>query len=391
MKFLITAGPTLSYGAVHARACALALRQGARRWGVYVLVVAVLASAGAGWASALAAVQALAAWLVLPLFWSVAQGPGWALGGTLAHGLAGAGLLLGARQWLWPAHWAEAERALPIAPAEQRQSDVRLIALALLPWAALSGGGAAVWLLARPPWLHGHGLVSTLALAVALGLSMLLGLCMQHLRRRAPAASARTAPSAALTARSVPAGAARQSDRAAPAAAARVNWPRAVLWWPLWRGVAPRTAKLLLAGCGLVLALAVAAAALPQWAPWWLAAQALAGLVLVSRLNLLSQLELAPQLAACAALPLSPTRLERSRRLMAVLPHVLGVVVMALAVCAAVPADQLRGGRVLGWAVCAVAAAAMDLEMKHSDDANQALRWLFMLILTLAWGSEVWR
>lgn len=375
--------PTLSYGAMHALACWLALRQGARRWAVYVLMAAVLAGAGADLASALAALQALAAWLVLPLFWAVAQGPLWALAGLLLHTLAGAGLLWGARQWLWPAQWAEQERALPIAPSAQTRSDLRLIFLALLPWCVMCVGGAAVWLVRRPAWLAGHEGRAALALLAALAGAMALGVLMQRLRRKPP-------PSGRPALPRQPA-AAHPRSMAVQRPWAVVAWPRALLWWPLWRGVAPRSMRALALAVVVVFTLAAAAAVLPRAAPWWLAALGLAALVAVSRLKVLTQLELVPLLDACTPLPLSAIHLRAAQQALAALPLLLGVAAMLGTLWLVVPAGQLRGGRVLAWAMCVVVAGAMELRWAQPDAGVRSARWLFMLVLSVALGSEVWR
>lgn len=374
--------PTLSYGAMHALACWLALRQGARRWAVYVLMAALLAGAGADLASALAALQALAAWLVLPLFWAVAQGPVWALAGFALHVLAGAGLLLAARQWLWPVSWAEQERALPIAPQAQSRSDLRLIGLALLPWCVLCGGGAAVWLVRQPAWLGGHHSAAALALLAALLGSMSLGLLMQRLRRGPP-------PPGRLAVSGQPAGPrsrAREVRRGAV-----LGWCRALLWWPLWRGVAPRSGRAMALAVAGVLTLAAAAAVAPRAAPWWLAAQSLAALVAVSRLKLLTQLELAPLREAFTPLPLSPSQLRAAQLVLAAGPLLLGLAAMVCCVWLVVPAGQLRGVRVLSWAACVASAGAMELRWTQRDAGVRSARWIFMLVLSVAMGSEVWR
>lgn len=375
--------PTLSYGAMHAMACWLALRQGARRWAVYVLMAAVLAGAGAGLASALVALQAMAAWLVLPLFWAVAQGPVWALAGLALHALAGAGLLWAARQWLWPVTWAEQERALPIAPQAQASSDLRLIFLALLPWCVMCAGGAAVWLVRRPAWLAGHEGQAALALLAALLGAMALGVVMQRQRRRPPPSWRLAVPGQPTAARSRAAG--------LPQRWAVVGWPRALLWWPLWRGVAPRTGRALSLAVVVVLAIAAAVAVAPRAAPWWLAALSLAGLVAVSRLKLLTQLELAPLLDACTPLPLSASHLRAAQQVLAALPLLLGLAAMLCTLWLMVPSGQLRGGRVLSWAVCVASAGAMELRWTQRDAGVRSPRWIFMLVLSVALGSEVWR
>jgi len=346
-------------------------------------MAALLASAGADLASAVAALQALAAWLVLPLFWAVARGPAWALAGLVLHTAAGAGLLWAARQWLWPANWAEQERALPIAPRAQARSDLRLILLALLPWCVLCAGGAAVWLARRPAWLAGHEPVAALALLAALLGAMAEGVWMQRVRRRPPAWG-RMGTAGQPASAQAPAGPVWRRGSV-------VGWPRALLWWPLWRGVAPRSGRSLALALAAVLTPVVAACVAPRVAPWWLAALSLLALVAVSRLKQLTQLELAPLLEAGTPLPLAASRLRAAQQMLAAAPLLLGLAAMVGSLWLVVPAGQLRGGRVLSWAVCVASAGAMELRWAQRDASVRSARWIFMLVLSVALGSEVSR
>jgi hypothetical protein len=365
----------LSYAAVRARACRQAARAFVARWGVYALIAALVAGAGADAASGAAAVAALAGWVVLPLFWCVSQGWAWGVPATLLQGALGAALLWGLRQIIWPECWAEAERALPLLPQDIRRADLRWLGMVALPWVLLMGTGAGVWLVTTPPWLKGHQAAAVLAWLMAMALMLALGVAMQAARRGAPPRrqSAR-APAPALTGHTGP-----------------VRVSRALLLWPLWRGPARRTAQTAAAGSALLLALAAFGLATPAWAPWWLAAQALCGQVLVSRLNLLSQLELGPLLQGCAPLPLAPQGLQRLRRVACLIPAGAAHGLMALALLLVVPSQQLRPAVLLAWWLCCSAAESMDIQMQHRDAGAKAARWLFMLVLSACIGSEVLR
>jgi hypothetical protein len=155
--------------------------------------------------------------------------------------------------------------------------------------------------------------------------------------------------------------------------------------------VAPRTGRALSLAVVVVLAIAAAVAVAPRAAPWWLAALSLAGLVAVSRLKLLTQLELAPLLDACTPLPLSASHLRAAQQVLAALPLLLGLAAMLCTLWLMVPSGQLRGGRVLSWAVCVASAGAMELRWTQRDAGVRSPRWIFMLVLSVALGSEVWR
>ena len=244
-------------------------------------------------------------------------------------------------------------------------------------------GGAAVWLVRRPAWLAGHEGRAALALLAALAGAMALGVLMQRLRRKPP-------PSGRPALPRQPA-AAHPRSMAVQRQWAVVAWPRALLWWPLWRGVAPRSMRALALAVVVVFTLAAAAAVVPRAAPWWLATLSLAALVAVSRLKVLTQLELAPLLDACTPLPLSAIHLRAAQQALAALPLLLGVAAMLGTLWLVVPAGQLRGGRVLAWAVCVASAGAMELRWTQPDAGVRSARWLFMLVLSVALGSEVWR
>jgi hypothetical protein len=93
------------------RGCVAALRAFVRRLGVYLLVLAIVAGAGAS--TPLQVIAALAGWTVMPLFNTATHGA-WLLAGATLQAMFGGALVWGARALPWPLRWAEAERALPI-------------------------------------------------------------------------------------------------------------------------------------------------------------------------------------------------------------------------------------------------------------------------------------
>ncbi len=363
------------YRRVLAAACAQALRRWLGRWAVFVLVAAVVASAGAGLDSALATVAALAAWVALPLARGVAAGGLWPVLALLGVVAVGAGLLAALAPLLWPARWREAERALPLAPGDTTRADLPWIALATLPWAALQLGGVAVWLGQRPAWLAGHELALVLTTGLALGLVVVAGLGLQRMRRRG-AGLGRPGPRAWSV----------STRPAAARGAARLSPLRPLILWPLRRGVAPRAARhaaLTLAAAGLLL---VALAVRPGWAPWWLALQSLVAMAAVARARVLAALELRPLLDAGAALPLSRRGWAWRIDAVSVAPALVGVALLAAATVALAPGG--RGAVLAAWSGWLALAAVLELRVPVADASVQSARWLFLLAVALALASE---
>jgi hypothetical protein len=360
------------YARVQATACALALRRRLGRWLLAALVALLLASAGAGPATAGSTALALAAWTALPLARGAAAGPAACMLAVLGSAAAGLGLVVAARHLLWPTAWREAEHALPIARRDTVLSDLPWVTLAALPWAVLQGAGIAVWLAQRPPWLAGHEAAMVVAGVGATLAAVVAGLALQQFRRR----GVRHVPTQHR--RGVPLGAGLQR----PAGPARV-----LFWWPLWRGVAPRVAfhALMAPACGAVLLGALAWR--PSWAPWWLAVQGVVAMVLVVRLRALATLELAPLLQACAVLPLSPARLRAALDGVCMLPGLAAAAALAAAVPAAAP--HARPGVLAAWWCWLLAAALLELRAPARDTTVQSARWIFLSIVVLALASEV--
>jgi hypothetical protein len=367
-----TQGPALegwAYGRVHAAACWLALRRWVWRWAVFAAVAVLVATGGAGVDTALGVARALAAWAALPLARGAAAGGIWAPLAVLGCAGVGLALLASVRQRLWPTAWREAERALPLAPRATRLSDLRIVALASLPWAGLQGLGLLAWLAQSPPWLGGRAAAVVAAGLAALALMLAGGVLMQQLRRRG--------------------GPPRRAGLAATVQRPR-PWAlssRVLLLWPLGRGVAPRSARHALATAGAGGLLMAAAAWRPAWAQAWLGLQALLVLAAVARAQALAALELRPLLAACAALPLSQRAWGWRLDAAAATPALAGVAGLAAVVLVTAPA--VHAPVLAAWAGWLVLAVALVLRVPLADAALQSARWLFLLAVAVALGSEV--
>ncbi len=356
-----------SYHAIRLAWCRLALRAFVRRWGVYFVVAALVVGAGSG--SPLAAMAGVAGWTVVPLAHAAAQGA-WLLPATVAQALLGLGLLAGARSLLWPPHWREAERALPLSRRELRRSDAVVVAWALLPWVALQGAGLLALLQAKPAWLLPVLPRALVAWALAQGLAASAGVLMlQGLRR-------------------VKVGRDLQPSRTQqifPTSYSGRGWLRPLLWLPLWRGPARRSGLWLLAGSMALLLPALGLQARPDAAGWWLAALAVAALVLVSRLSVLSRAEYAPVFAGAATLPLRASRLEEARQALCLLPLLSAGVAVGVAL-AGVP---LRPAVLASYALATCGSCALEARSRPGQESDKAARWLFSLVLCVALASEV--
>jgi hypothetical protein len=366
-----------TYRQVRRQQCLALLRAFVRRWGIHLVIAACIAGIGA---------PALAVWSVLPLFWSLGQ-PLLAAPALWLYATGGALLLWAARALLWPLDWAEAERALPIPHAQRVMSDLEVVTVALLPLALLFAAGTTVLLAQDPAWLRPQRSLAVLVLLLALaGAAGLAVAGLLWLRQAAVRSAAR--PAARVRAGRAHAGPGHagqlHAGRTTPAAAGRCRWPWALLWSPLWRGVARRTAWAACAAAVALVAVATATGVWPSQARWGMAAFALLALVAVSRVNALARLELGPLLAQSAHLPLAPAGLERARAAVALAPAILALMVLwgATAFVAVRP--------LVWWAFVVVSCASwwVEARARPHDDATQGARWLVSLAFGVALGSE---
>jgi hypothetical protein len=160
-----------------------------------------------------------------------------------------------------------------------------------------------------------------------------------------------------------------------------------LLLWPLGRGVAPRSARHALATAGAGGLLMAAAAWRPAWAPAWLGLQALLVLAAVARAQALAALELRPLLVACASLPLSQRAWGWRLDAATATPALAGVAGLATVVLGTAPA--VHAPELAAWAGWLVLAVALALRVPLADASLQSARWIFLLAVAVALGSEV--
>lgn len=373
----------LRYHRVRLQWCAAALLALLRRWGVYVVMgLAMLGAFSVGGTTSIAAITA---WSVLPLFKAASQSLGLGLLGAALHALVGAGAVIALRPVLWPAQWAEAERALPVTPRQRLVSDACIVLLALLPLFVVYAVGAATWFAPAPAWLRGAEWSAASMLALSMALSMAAGLLVLTAMRRPPrAASSR-----------------RVASAQAAADWARLRQPiwRALLLWPLTRGPARRTGRWLLGLTASLLATDAAMAAVRGQlagagsSSWCLAAWGLVSLAGTSRLYALVQRELAPVHDACAPLPISAQHLLHARRLLALLPLIAGLGLMLVAWWRG--ESSVRPAVAIAYVLVSLTGHAWQLagQPPRASTSNQAqgevVRWVFTLVLLTALATEV--
>lgn len=359
--------------------CRAALSAFVRRWAAYLLtgfgVLVIGMSGGVG--ATLGTVQSLCAWTVLPLFHAVAE-PAWIVPATVVQAAAGGLLVWGMRPLLWPARWGAAERALPLARRELLVSDCRVVPMGLLPFFVVCAVGARALIADPPAWLL--PLRAGAALTVALVGSVVIGVGMLQWLRRRPVSPARRA----IVGSMVMNGVAPLGSGASPVAA--FGWWRALLVWPLWRGPARRSGIALAVGTALACMPAAALVRWPAAAAWCIAAHASLSLVAVTRAHGLLRLELAPLLHACSPLPIPARSVRCVRDAMALVPLTVSAVPLALA-CLAQPG--LRPAVLAGYLLVCVAGAVFEVRAVPREAADKAGRWVFSLVVMIAFASEV--
>lgn len=378
-----TAQPNLGYADVRLSWCRFALLAFLRRWGVYLLVLGAVIGAGA--VGALQIIGAVAAWLVLPLFYASSQ-PVWLIPAVAAQALVGVGCTWGARAMLWSPAWAEAERALPIPPGQLRHSDVLVVSLVQLPLMLLYAVGTTALLGHGPSWLRPTRGLAIVSLLIACAASVVLGvMLLQRWRRSGLAQTSGKAAAVSLDAKA-PAETARDRPRT-------LHWPMALGWLSLWRGPARRV--------GRALWLGVAAMCLPglgmgmgvgsdRWdaasaAGWWLAGFAALSLLVVTRIDSLARDQFAGLIEACAGLPLQPRGLRRARAGLPLLPLLPGTAALMIGL----PPTGVRPGVLAAYLAWCLAANLVEVTAVRGDAGAKSSRWLFSLVLGLALASEV--
>ena len=367
--------PPLGYHGMRLRWCLDALLRLLRRWAVYIVVGALVIGAGAS--GAWQAITAVAAWLVLPLFVSASHGA-WLGAGIAMQGLAGGLVAVALSPLLWQRTWADAERALPIAPGLRLASDAAMVAMALAPLLLLCTVGAVTLLGHRPAWLLPYRDRAIAALLAAVALSIALGTAFLQWQRRTGDRGARAEFS----------GVQRQRTSAADALhVSTLRWPRALVWWPLWRGPARRTGLGLWLGTATLCVPAVGLALITGFTGWWLAGFATLALVSSSVLDAVARKEFADLHEACRPLPIKPTSLGRMRASIALAPLLPGLATLPIAL--AVSHVAVRPLVLAGYVVACIGSCALEVAATARDAQSKASRWLLVLIVAVALASEV--
>lgn len=360
-------------------------------------MMVLVAGADSAWQIATTALGGLVAPLLhaalLPLQW---------LALTALYGVVCTLPVWATRPLWWPRRWAEAERALPVAPAELRASDHRMLGWLLLPVQGLLWAGMGVL-----AWERGRAAPGALAwAALALTLSglaaVLMGAAwMQHLRRQQGVLHDTTHPPTQAWPWAVfkhrasngsglrPTRHARHPCHTHEALLHRTAWPVALLWWPLWRGQASRTARGLVLASAATPALAAAPLATPTATAWWLAALALVALAATAWLRARSEAELQTRWPQLCHLPIAPGRWRAARRGLVLAPVLLAFTVGLLLTGPLLLTQSARPLVLLAYWSALLVGCWFEALTPPTDASQHAARAVLSLVLALALGSEV--
>lgn len=339
--------------------CRGAVRALQRR--LFASIVVCLTLAGIGG-------PALAAGVVLPLYWTLAHGS-WIWAAVAGYAVAGGMLVAAIRPLLWNPKWAQAERALPIRARDTLQSDIQVVLLAFLPVLALFVGGTAVVAMEAPEVFWPVWPAAVVAMSGALLGAALIGVALlQCVRRTSPSRDAKG----------------RRAE-AADGTVATVSWTAALVWTPLARGPARRTGRAL-ALHTLILLIPCLGTALASSGPaWWVAGYSLLSLVAVSRCSAIARQEFGALLPAAFALPIDLAALRRVPPAIALVPGLFTMLALLPIVLASSGSHPL----VSTYATVTVAGWAVEAFVIQSDPAAKAARWLVTLALGVALASEL--
>lgn len=335
-----------------------------RRWAAFIGVVAAVLGQF---------FVTLIGWPALPLFWASEQG--WLLGQAVVvlHALPGLLLCWGLREQLLPAHWLDAERALPLRRAELLRADLAVIALALLPLALLYLISIAAWRYADPAWMRGLWPAALANFSTSLLLSAAGAAVLMQARRRPHAARVQLASQGLPGTRPF-------------SVHVTSNW--ALLLSPLWRGPARPVLHLLISTCLALGAALLAAWRWPQQASWALAGYTLLAMGMSARLYAQTTRCYAPIVLACEALPLAPTFWARRLLLLALGPALFAWGALGLLLCLG-PWALAPLATPLFMAYGLLAPALPLLGKQGGSPESRAGRWLLGWAVWVALASEV--
>lgn len=371
--------PTLSYNQVHRKWCLTELLRFLKRWAVYIVMGLLLLGSGAS--AGISGMAGLLAWAVAPLFHAASLPLGMAMLVTLGHSLLGGMVIVALRPLLWPRAWGDAERALPLSRATRRRSDVHITLIALSPIAAVYGAGAATWLASGAAWLAPVWVLALCMVAASLTGSVVWGLLILHLWRKP---SPNTTHSGAVHAHAV-------STRSlfSIQSTPHTMWLMTAL--PLWRGPAQRVARISVASPALGLLCSAAMLRWPSMIGWTLAAHAALAFATTTRLCLLINTDLAPLHDACTPLPIAPARLLRTRQALGMAPPLLAL--LLIAATGSGMRERLYLAPLLGYLLTSGISCSLvvvkSLARRGSKSQDEVALWLLMLVIVVAFASEV--
>ncbi|MBI1890492.1 MAG: hypothetical protein HYS18_07600 [Burkholderiales bacterium] len=367
----------LNYQEVRFRWCRAQLFAFLRKWGIYIVIGAVVL--GSSGTDPIATMTGLVSASVLPLLWSLQHPPwGWVLA-TVAYGTLGAMLCRSMRGLFWSIAWRDIELSLPIEPSDKRRSDLVVVILALSPFYLLFAAGLLNWALKQHVGQTTQQLLAAIMLIIAFAASVICGLLMLSAMRRVPQASA----------------IAERADHPSATMALFARYPSiyALIFVPLIRGPAKRAGKLLKLAL-LILLLHFLLYRFPTFVSWWLALFALLTQLMTTRLTSVLDEDLRPLHSKCEPLPISINQLRWIRLGIAAIPATIGFALIFPILFVAV--ENLRSSIGIAFVLFGLSANLLETALcsrartpTQFKASTRAGLWIVILVIQIALASEL--
>jgi hypothetical protein len=363
-----------------------------RRWGLYVAIGVIVFSAGTN--APLVIAVGLASSLMWPMRLAAAHGPV-IVPAIVGYAVVGALPVISTRPLWWPRGWAEAERALPITPAEIRRSD-RIFALLLMaPWQGVLAIGALGVSFDRGSSQGDPDRWVALA-AWAISIVASLWLAASWMRFVRDAANPSSGSAIGLGRRTAKTASRSRGGPFGSGPIRKLDVRVALVLLPLWRGHAKRTAAALALGLVATLASATCAGWSALSIEWACALTAVAASCATSLLRVATARELQPLWLTTRQLPLAVRTCEAARLVVMLTPMFVGMPACLAATAhrsAHASADAsvlLRPQVVMLYATTLVAGCVIEaITPRATQPQDHAARWLLMLIAAVAFASEI--
>jgi len=300
----------------------------------------------------------------------------------LLHSQAGTVIVFALRPALWPPSWAEAERTQPVARIDHLRSDAIVVLLVLVPLFGLYLAGAVIWVLKTWETNSGDSMYALALLSASALLSVVQGTAVLQVWRQT---GTRHRFRPIRRPKHIPVSLHSGNTTAVPS-----GLLGALFVLPLVRGPALRSGRFLVSSSIVLALLAVNCADASHSIGWWLASLSAVSLLTTTRLRVLVDEELQPLHAHCAVLPLKHASLVLGRRLLVILPVSLGQALL-VTMWLASPVQGMRSTVAAAYVFVTWIGSVMQAWVSPARPTLDVSRWIFMLVLAVAFASEVVR